>query len=382
MADRLHRPVAARSHVAMAGAVRPHRRDRRRRERHRPRCSPAWARRCGCRGRCGAPGRRPGAGPLAGVARIGVLTVGRLGCGGSPAWSIQGRYGIPILRYTETYEAVARTSSPAEVLRGLGYWFFYGGDKVDRWVDPSRLLPRRSSGWSWPATPSPPLGAGGAGGRALPPPWLRRRAAPAGGRGRVGRRLSRTATAPLAGRVIEAFVATAGRPGAAVHAAGRAARRARPRPRPRLRRRRRRPGPRPARLPRSGIVVPAVVPSSLLAVAMPPLFTGGEYSAGILRDGEVPADWQAATGRPRRRRPPDPRLRAARGRLRQLPLGRHRRPDHARPHGPPLRGARAGAVGLGAVGRPPERLRGAAPGRRVRAGGAGAVRPARSRPAP
>src|SRR5262249_7389818 len=43
-----------------------------------------------------------------------------------------------ILRYTETYEAVARTSTPAEVLRGLGYWFFYGGDKVDPWVGPAR----------------------------------------------------------------------------------------------------------------------------------------------------------------------------------------------------------------------------------------------------
>ncbi len=33
--------------------------------------------------------------------------------GGSPgSWS-QGRYGIPILDYTETYDAVARTSSPA-----------------------------------------------------------------------------------------------------------------------------------------------------------------------------------------------------------------------------------------------------------------------------
>jgi arabinofuranan 3-O-arabinosyltransferase len=51
---------------------------------------------------------------------------------------IQGTYGVPILRYTETYEAVARTASSSEVLRGLGYWFFYGQDKVAPWVSAGR----------------------------------------------------------------------------------------------------------------------------------------------------------------------------------------------------------------------------------------------------
>ena len=44
--------------------------------------------------------------------------------------SIQGGYGLNVLRYTETVEAVARTSTPNEVLRGLGYWFFYGQDRL------------------------------------------------------------------------------------------------------------------------------------------------------------------------------------------------------------------------------------------------------------
>jgi arabinofuranan 3-O-arabinosyltransferase len=51
---------------------------------------------------------------------------------------IQGTYGVPILRYTETYEAVARTAASSEVLRGLGYWFFYGQDKVAPWVSAGR----------------------------------------------------------------------------------------------------------------------------------------------------------------------------------------------------------------------------------------------------
>lgn len=52
--------------------------------------------------------------------------------------AVQGRYGIDILRYTETVETVARTSLASEVLRGLGYWFFYGGDLLGPWIEPAR----------------------------------------------------------------------------------------------------------------------------------------------------------------------------------------------------------------------------------------------------
>lgn len=70
------------------------------------------------------------------VWRTGVL------CVGVSLWwlaglMIQGKYGLPILRYTESYETVAKASSAQELLRGLGYWFFYGGDKLGRWVGPS-----------------------------------------------------------------------------------------------------------------------------------------------------------------------------------------------------------------------------------------------------
>ncbi len=74
---------------------------------------------------------------VAAASRIGVL------CVGVSLWwivglRIQGAYGVPILRFTETSEAVSRTSSAAEVLRGLGYWYFYGQDKVAPWVQPAR----------------------------------------------------------------------------------------------------------------------------------------------------------------------------------------------------------------------------------------------------
>jgi hypothetical protein len=50
---------------------------------------------------------------------------------------MQAGYGLDILRYTETVDAVARTSSPNEVLRGLGYWFFYGQDRLGPWIEAS-----------------------------------------------------------------------------------------------------------------------------------------------------------------------------------------------------------------------------------------------------
>ena len=49
----------------------------------------------------------------------------------------QGGYGIDILRYTETAQVVAAASVAPEVLRGLGYWFFYGGDRLGPWIEPS-----------------------------------------------------------------------------------------------------------------------------------------------------------------------------------------------------------------------------------------------------
>lgn len=47
---------------------------------------------------------------------------------------IQGAYGIPILRYTETYETVAAAALAPEIMRGLGYWFFYGTDGLGAWT--------------------------------------------------------------------------------------------------------------------------------------------------------------------------------------------------------------------------------------------------------
>lgn len=71
---------------------------------------------------------------VAGFARLGVL------CASVSLWwiaalRIQGLYGLPILRFTETYQAVASASTPAEIMRGMGYWFAYGGDRIGPWVE-------------------------------------------------------------------------------------------------------------------------------------------------------------------------------------------------------------------------------------------------------
>ena len=96
----------------------------------------------------------------------------------------EGAYGINVLKYTETLPTVSSTSLSSEVLRGLGYWYFYGQDKLRPWtaaslgylqwtwligvsfVVPDALPRRRHAGplalpglrhraWSWWAWSSP-----------------------------------------------------------------------------------------------------------------------------------------------------------------------------------------------------------------------------------
>ncbi len=70
------------------------------------------------------------------VWRIGALTVLTSLWWMAGLWA-EGRYGLPVVRYTETYKTVASVSMAPEVLRGLGYWFFYGTDKLGPWIEPS-----------------------------------------------------------------------------------------------------------------------------------------------------------------------------------------------------------------------------------------------------
>ncbi|MGD9797911.1 MAG: alpha-(1-_3)-arabinofuranosyltransferase family protein, partial [Acidimicrobiia bacterium] len=73
-----------------------------------------------------------------------VLRIGALSIGVSLWWiaglAVQRGWGLDVLSYTETVETVARSSLASEVLRGLGYWFFYGTDKLGPWIEPGRTF--------------------------------------------------------------------------------------------------------------------------------------------------------------------------------------------------------------------------------------------------
>ncbi|MEI8001558.1 MAG: alpha-(1-_3)-arabinofuranosyltransferase family protein, partial [Actinomycetes bacterium] len=50
------------------------------------------------------------------------------------AYQVGGRYGLPVLQVTETVRETSSAASAIEALRGLGYWFFYGGDNQGSWL--------------------------------------------------------------------------------------------------------------------------------------------------------------------------------------------------------------------------------------------------------
>ncbi|GIU83425.1 MAG: coagulation factor 5/8 type [Acidimicrobiales bacterium] len=73
---------------------------------------------------------------LGALVRIALLTIGVSLWWMAGLWA-QGRFGLPVLRYTESYKTVADASTAHELLRGLGYWFFYGRDKLSPWIEPA-----------------------------------------------------------------------------------------------------------------------------------------------------------------------------------------------------------------------------------------------------
>jgi len=70
------------------------------------------------------------------AARIGVASLG-VSLWWIAGLMLQGGYSLPVTRYTETYRVVAEASTAPEILRGLGYWFFYGNDQFGPWIKPS-----------------------------------------------------------------------------------------------------------------------------------------------------------------------------------------------------------------------------------------------------
>jgi arabinofuranan 3-O-arabinosyltransferase len=70
---------------------------------------------------------------MAVIARIGALSLLVSVWWLAGLWA-EGKYGINILRFTESFATVTTTSSSSEVFRGLGYWYFYGLDGLQPWT--------------------------------------------------------------------------------------------------------------------------------------------------------------------------------------------------------------------------------------------------------
>ena len=83
-------------------------------------------------------GRARGPAALAAIGRLAAC------CLATSLWWIvalvvEGRFGADVLRYSETVRAVSATSSAPEVVRGLGYWLFYGSVADGRWNSASTV---------------------------------------------------------------------------------------------------------------------------------------------------------------------------------------------------------------------------------------------------
>ncbi len=74
-------------------------------------------------------GRHEAANAARTAIRIAIPTIG-VSLWWVVALRIQGSYGLPVLQLTETPRTVAASSLPTDLLRGLGNWIFYGGDRL------------------------------------------------------------------------------------------------------------------------------------------------------------------------------------------------------------------------------------------------------------
>lgn len=79
-------------------------------------------------------GRAPARRVVAATWRIGALSI-LVSIWWAVGLRIQGTHGLPILQLTEKVQIVSASSSPDDLLRGLGNWFFYGRDRLGDSID-------------------------------------------------------------------------------------------------------------------------------------------------------------------------------------------------------------------------------------------------------
>ncbi len=301
------------------------------------------------------------------TARIGVLTLLTSLWWIAGLWAQSG-YGLNILKFTETLRVVSLSSLPSEVLRGLGYWFFYGIDRVGHWTEASvpytQSLALLAVSFALPILALFAAGcirwrhrtyfvvltvvgvAVAVGANPYDDPsilgGLFKSFAESSSFGLALRSTSRAVPLVALGLAVLLGV---GVNSASSAWAGR--------------------GRTFDGVPLRGLVLAGLI-VALAIVNLPALWTGAFYTQDLTARRGDPAVLDrrhrcARRATARHTRPRDPRCGLCR-----VPVGSDGRSHHARSHGPTLRRPRAGAVGFGGVRRSAECTRSAAAGRRAR----------------
>jgi arabinofuranan 3-O-arabinosyltransferase len=65
--------------------------------------------------------------------KIGVLSI-LVSLWWAVGLEVEAAYGVNVLKYTETVPATSGASLASEIIRGLGYWYFYGTDRLGPWT--------------------------------------------------------------------------------------------------------------------------------------------------------------------------------------------------------------------------------------------------------
>ena len=243
---------------------------------------------------------------------------------------------------TPRRSAVGPASLPNEVLRGLGYWFFYGRDKLGPWIESSAdytqsSLHHHQLRRSRSSRCSPPGSSGGATGRSSSCSFVgviaRRRCAPvrladavrrcssSSRRSRPPRLALRSTARPTPLVVLGLAVLLGARTGGAHRAA------------------------------RDGAGIAAAARRRARDRQPAPLWNAF-YGKNLQRPEEVPQYWKDAAAHLDEKPTRHARPRAPGRGLRVVPVGEHGRPDHARAHGPAVRRPRADPVRIAGVREP------------------------------
>ena len=258
---------------------------------------------------------------------------------------VEAAYGVNVLKYTETVPATSGASLASEIIRGLGYWYFYGTDRLGPWTQAAVAYTQNL--WLIGASFAVPVLCFIA---AIFSRWRYRAyfvlitvvgmvlavgPNPYADPSEVGSVIKSFLVDTTAGLALRStdrasplvILGLAVFLGAGVSAVA-------------------------ARVRKTGLIVGAFAVAAV-AGATVPLWTGAIIANGFTQPATPPALRPPGRRRPRQDQPDDPGVRPARQQFRRLPLGGHHRHGLSGSHDPALRDPRAADHGLAGHGRRP-----------------------------